>query len=98
MLPQYYFRVRDGGSLLPDDGASQEFATMEEVREEAVESARQLLSNAVLTGKAGSLDQQIEVMTKLVDYFLLSQSVALSALKPKPNAATSFSIHRVSVH
>ena len=31
MLPRYYFRVRDGGSLLPDDGASQEFATMEEV-------------------------------------------------------------------
>ena len=61
-MPQYYFRVRDGGSLLPDDGASQEFATMEEVREEAVESARQLLSNAVLSGKAGSLDQQIEVM------------------------------------
>ena len=45
-MPQYYFRVRDGGSLLPDDGASQEFATMEEVREEAVESARQLLNNA----------------------------------------------------
>jgi hypothetical protein len=38
-----------GGSLLPDDGSSQEFATVEEVREEAVEGARQLLSNAVLT-------------------------------------------------
>ena len=67
---------------------------MEEVREEAVESARQLPSNAVLTGKAGSLDQQFEVDGP--NWWM--QSVALSALKPKPNAATSFSIHRVSVH
>jgi hypothetical protein len=63
-MPQYYFRVRDGRSLLPDDGASQVFATMEEVREAAAERARQLLSNAVLAGKPGSLDQQIEVMNQ----------------------------------
>jgi hypothetical protein len=53
--------VRDGDNLLPDDGEGQEFATLDAVRGEATENARQLLSIAVLNGTA-SLNQQIEVM------------------------------------
>jgi len=58
-----------GGSLLPDDGSSQEFATMEEVREEAVEGARQLLSNAVLTGNAGSSNNKLSSWTRPMHSF-----------------------------
>jgi hypothetical protein len=39
----------------------QEFASLAAVRDEAVESARHLLSQAALSGKAGGLNQIIEV-------------------------------------
>ena len=61
-MPHYFFHVRDGGTLLPDDGESAEFESIEQVRSEAIQSAREILSNAALSGKAGSLNQQIEVM------------------------------------
>jgi Domain of unknown function (DUF6894) len=63
-MPLYLVRVRDGGALLPDDGEAQEFATLDDVRREAIESARQILSEAALNGTAASLDVQIEVMNE----------------------------------
>jgi hypothetical protein len=57
----YFLRLRDGDELLPDDGEGQEFATLEEVRCEAIAGARDVLSAAVMSGKAGSLNMQIEV-------------------------------------
>jgi hypothetical protein len=60
-MSHYFLRLRDGDTLLPDDGEGQEFANMEAVRLEAIESAREILSEAALSGKAGSLRQQIEV-------------------------------------
>jgi hypothetical protein len=58
-MARYFLRLRDGDELLPDDGEGQEFATLEKVRCEAI--ARDVLSAAVLSGKAGSLNLQIEV-------------------------------------
>jgi hypothetical protein len=61
-MTSYSLRLKDGDALLPDDGEWQEFATLDAVRSEAIESARQLLSAAVLNGMAASLNQQIEVV------------------------------------
>ena len=60
-MPRYFLRLRDGDTLLPDDGEGQEFANMEAVRLEALDSVRQILSEAARSGKAGSLRQQVEV-------------------------------------
>jgi hypothetical protein len=58
----YFLRLRDGDTLLPDDGEGEEFASLDDVRSDAIESARQILSAAVLNGTAASLNQQIEVV------------------------------------
>jgi hypothetical protein len=63
-MTRYFFRLRDGDMLLPDDGEGQEFKTMAAVRREAIDSARAILSEAALSGKAGNLDQQVEVMNE----------------------------------
>jgi hypothetical protein len=60
-MARYFFHVRDGDNLLPDDGEGQEFPNLEAVRLEAIEGARDILSEAALNGAAGSLRQQIEV-------------------------------------
>jgi uncharacterized protein DUF6894 len=61
-MARYYFRVRDGDTLLKDDGEAEDLPNLKAVRVQAIESARQILSEAVLRGTAGSLRQQIEVM------------------------------------
>ena len=61
-MARYVLRLRDGDKLLPDDEEGQEFATVDEIRRVATDSARQLLSAAVLMGTAGSLNQQIDVI------------------------------------
>jgi hypothetical protein len=60
-MARYFFHLRDGDNLLADDGEGQEFPNLEAVRLEAIESARDILSEAALSGTAGSLRQQIEV-------------------------------------
>jgi uncharacterized protein DUF6894 len=60
-MPRYFFHLRDGDTLLEDDGEGQDFASLEAVRLEAIEGARQILSEAALSGRAASLHQQIEV-------------------------------------
>ena len=60
-MPRYFILVREGDALLPDDGEGQEFASLDAVRQEAIASARQLLSQAALSGEAGRLNQTIEV-------------------------------------
>ena len=60
-MTRYFILVREDGALLPDDGDGQEFASFDAVRLEAIESARHLLSQAVLRGEAGRLNQTIEV-------------------------------------
>ena len=60
-MAHYFLRVRNGDVLVPDDGEGQEFATPDAVRAEAIESARHLLSAAVLNGTAATLNLQIEV-------------------------------------
>lgn len=57
----YFFHVRDGDTLLKDDGEGQEFPNLEAVRLEALEGARDILSEAARSGHAGSLNKQIEV-------------------------------------
>ena len=61
-MARYRFRVRDGGTLLEDDGEAEELPNLKAVRLQAIESARQILSSAALSGTAGNLHQQIEVM------------------------------------
>ena len=60
-MPRYFFHLRDGDALLADH-EGEELRDLEAVRGYAVESARELLSLAVLSGSAGSLNQQIEVL------------------------------------
>jgi len=60
-MPRFFVRVCDAGQLLADDGEAQEFESLEQVREEAIYAARELLCHAILNGKARNLNQQIEV-------------------------------------
>ena len=52
-MARYFFRLRDGDTILPDDDEAEELPNLEAVRLQAIESARQLLSEAALSGKAG---------------------------------------------
>jgi hypothetical protein len=61
-MARYFVCIRDGDRILPDDGEGQEFATLEAVRREAIQSARELLSDAALSGKAASLNLRVEVL------------------------------------
>jgi hypothetical protein len=48
-MPKYYFHIRDGQDLAPDpEGA--EFESLEAARMEAINSARELLSQRILRG------------------------------------------------
>lgn len=60
-MPRYFFHVRDGDELLLDDGEGEEHANLEEARKAAIEGARDILSEAALSGKAAGMRQQIEV-------------------------------------
>ena len=60
-MPRYFVRVKVNGKLLPDDDPPEEFPDLEAVRAVVLESAREVLSQAVLKGTAASLDIQIEV-------------------------------------
>ena len=64
-MARYFFHLRDGDTLLRDDEEGEELPNLEAVRLYAVESARGLLSQAALSGKAASLHQQIEVVDML---------------------------------
>lgn len=61
-MARYFFHLRDGDKLLPDDTEGEELPDLEAVRVYAIESARDLLSEAAFSGKAASLHQQIEVV------------------------------------
>ena len=61
-MARYFFHVRDGDTLLKDDEECQEFPNLEAVRREAIQAAREILSQAALRGTAGSLNLQIEVV------------------------------------
>lgn len=64
-MARYFFHLRDGDTLLQDDEEGEELPSLDAVRLYAVESARELLNEAALGGKAGSLHQQIEVVDML---------------------------------
>ena len=61
-MAQYFVRVRDGDTLVPDDGEGEEFASLKAVRHYAVKCAREILSDAALDGKAASLHLVVEVL------------------------------------
>jgi hypothetical protein len=60
-MTRYFFHVRDGDRLLLDD-EGEELPDLVAARSYAIESARQLLSQAVLNGTAGSVRQLIQVL------------------------------------
>jgi hypothetical protein len=59
-MPRYYFNVRQGRFLAKDDEGA-DLADLDAVREEAVAGARDILSEAVFSGEAASLNRHIEV-------------------------------------
>ena len=59
-MPRYYFNVRQNKFLLKDDEGA-DLADLNAVREEAVASAREILSEAAFSGRAASVDRKIEV-------------------------------------
>ena len=61
-MARYFFHLRDGDRLLPDDDEGEELRDLKAARSYAIRSARELLSQAALNGKAASLRQQIEVL------------------------------------
>ena len=69
-MPRYFFRLRDGDDILPDDGEGQEFPNMDAVRIEAFACARDILSEAAWSGKAATLNQQIEVSNEASEIVL----------------------------
>ena len=60
-MEHYFFHIRDGNTLLEDDEEGQTFPDFAAMRREAIKCARELLSEAALSGKAGRLQQIIEV-------------------------------------
>ena len=60
-MARYFFHLRDGERLLADE-EGEELRDLGAVRSYAICSARQLLSQAVLSGTAAGLHQQIEVL------------------------------------
>jgi hypothetical protein len=60
-MARYFFHLRDGDTLLVDD-EGEELRGQRAVRSYAIDSARQLLSEAALSGTAATLHQQIEVV------------------------------------
>jgi hypothetical protein len=59
-MPRYYFNVRQDKVLLKDE-EGEELANLDAAREEAVASAREILSEAALGGNAGESSSEIEV-------------------------------------
>ena len=55
-MARYFFHLRDGERLLSDDDG-EELRDLGAVRSYAIDSARQLLSQAALSGTAASLHQ-----------------------------------------
>ena len=49
-MPRYYFHIQDGTGRIVDDEGS-EHADLDAARDEAVESARELMSQAALVGR-----------------------------------------------
>ena len=60
-MPNYFFRLRENGEVPANDEEPEEFPNLASARRNAVEGARQILSQAVLAGTAGSLNLRIEV-------------------------------------
>ena len=61
-VARYFFCIKASDTPLADDEEGQEFATLEAVRHEAIETARQILSDAARSGKAASLNLVVEVL------------------------------------
>lgn len=59
-MARFYFHVRDEGRLL-EDTEGEELENLAAVRIQAAESAREILSEAALSGEALNLNRQIEV-------------------------------------
>ena len=58
-MHRYFFHLRDGGNLVPDE-TGMELASLEDARREAVQSARDILADQLRAGQA--LDgQRIEI-------------------------------------
>jgi hypothetical protein len=62
-MDRYFFHLRDGATIDSDEDGK-ELPNLEAARAHAIQCARELLSEAALSGKAGSLNQQIEVTDK----------------------------------
>ena len=60
-MPNYFLRVVQDEEVLQDDDTTEEFVDLAAARLCATDSVRQILSEAVLAGTAGSINTRIEV-------------------------------------
>ena len=51
-MPRYFFHIRQGDTTIPDDEGI-ECESLDAVREEALQGARQIMSDAILGGELG---------------------------------------------
>ena len=79
-MPRYFFHVCEGEKRIVTDRDGLAFESMEEVRREAIESARAAYDVATMRGTAGSLRYQI-VVTDAADETVLTIPVGRSNLR-----------------
>ena len=79
-MPRYFFHACEGEKRIVPDLDGLNFETMEEVRREAIESARAAYDVATMRGTAGSHHYQIEV-TDAVGETVLTMPVGRSNLR-----------------
>ena len=86
-MPRYFYHVCEGEKRIITDRDGLAFETMEEVRREAIESARAAYDVATIRGTAGSLRYQI-VVTDATGETVLTMPVGRSnlSLSKPPNA------------
>jgi hypothetical protein len=59
-MPHYYFHLRTDGNLVRDEDG-EDLQNLETARYEAIEAAREIMSEEVLKGKAPSNGRQFEI-------------------------------------
>jgi hypothetical protein len=60
-MPLFYLKARYGHHLIPEDGEPEEFSTVEEARQEALQEVREFAEAAASSGKPPDCES-IEIM------------------------------------
>jgi uncharacterized protein DUF6894 len=86
-MSRFYFHFRDGSRLIHDvEGA--EFPSADQAREEALSSAREVLANAVRSGKDVGADALVVIDERGDEITLVPFSEALPKRLRRPSIAS----------